>query len=399
MICPECGFKNTTGANFCGKCNKHLENLRFSSYFKSSSKKYFLSTEFKGKTSALLKLLILMFAVIGISGVVSAYPVTGNSLAPNLHVSTVQNGTVYIENGFSGVVKIKDPTLHKSVNVKVNYEPFSTGSGSIVTKNGYIITAFHVISDSKTLDKTNTLKKMDSGDVKWYVEEQALSNYLKKNPELAHKLFKNTSNQDLRKKMDDLTDKFIKKGWISTKSYKMNIKVKGLGLNRINSKNSLNASLVDIGDSKKDQDIALLKVDSKGKKLPALVVSSKDPKIGENISIYGYPGVKMEKRLKKHGKNKQSASKSEDYTPFVTSGHLTAKKPNSHGTVYYRTSAVTAEGYSGGPVINKKKHVTGVLVYGISNAKSKDKVIASLFLSSKYIKKICSKNKVPITVA
>ncbi len=29
MICPICGFKNTTGANFCEKCNKTFENEAF----------------------------------------------------------------------------------------------------------------------------------------------------------------------------------------------------------------------------------------------------------------------------------------------------------------------------------------------------------------------------------
>jgi V8-like Glu-specific endopeptidase len=78
---------------------------------------------------------------------------------------------------------------------------------------------------------------------------------------------------------------------------------------------------------------------------------------------------------------------------------LIAKEPNAQGTIYYRTSAVTAEGYSGGPVVNSKNRVTGVLIYGIGAKKNPKKMVASLYLSSKYIKEICNKNKVPITVA
>ncbi|MEN6294363.1 MAG: hypothetical protein ABFD07_20405, partial [Methanobacterium sp.] len=59
----------------------------------------------------------------------------------------------------------------------------------------------------------------------------------------------------------------------------------------------------------------------------------------------------------------------------------------------------TAEGYSGGPVVNSENRVTGVLVYGIGTKENPKKIVASLYLSSKYIKKICNKNKVPITVA
>lgn len=392
MICPKCGFKNAAGANFCGKCNK-----------KKLSKKDLSLFEFKNKTSILLKALIFMVAVVGISGVVSAHPVSGNSLSHNSNIGTVQNGTVYIENGFSGIVTVKDPLLHKTAHLKVNYQPYSTGSGSIVTKNGYIITAFHVICDSKTLENTNKLKKMSSGDVKWYVEEMGLMNYIKNNPKLGSKFFKNMSNQDHEKAMGYITDKFIKKGWVSTKAYNSSIYIKGLGLKGINANGSLKAHLVDVGNSKKDQDIALLKVDPpKGKKLPVLNISSKNPKINEKISIYGYPGKKMEARLKAHDKLKYSNTKSKyisDYTPFVSSGHLTAKEPNAQSTVYYRTNAITAEGYSGGPVVNSKNTVTGVLVYGVSGKNNSKKTVASLFLSSKYIKEICSKNKVPITVS
>ena len=395
MICPRCGFKNTTGANFCGKCNKYIENQTF-----SSTKKFLPSFDFKNKTSVLLKVLILIVAVVGISGIANAHPVSANSLSPNSHVGAVQNGTVYIESGFSGVVTVKNPLTHKKVNVTVNYQPYSTGSGSIVTKNGYIITAFHVVSDSNTLSNGNKLKKMNSNDVKWYVEEIGLINYIKKDPKLSSKFFKNKSNQNSEKAMGDITSKFIKNGWISTKTYKSSIYVKGLGLKCNKSNDSLKARLIDVGNSNKDQDIALLKVNpDKGKKLPALAVSADNPKIGEKISIYGYPGKKMEARLKANNKTKNSASESLNYIPFVSSGHLAAKEPNAQGTIYYRTSAVTAEGYSGGPVVNNKNRVTGVLVYGIGTKKNPEKMVASLYLSSKYIKEICNKNKVPITVS
>ncbi len=417
VICPKCGFKNTTGANFCEKCNKIFENQsqrklrnfrgveienfdRFSSEFKKSnilSKKNLTAFDFKNKTSILLKALILIVAIVGLSGVVHGNPISGNYVSPNPHNGIVQNGTVYIESGFSGAVTVKDPLLHKTVHLKVKFRPYSTGSGSIVTKDGYIITAFHVVSDSNTLESKDKLKKMNSNDVKWYVEEIGLMNYIKKNPRLGSKLFKNISNQDSDKTMSYVTDKFIKNGWVSTNSYKSSIHIKGLGLN---TNKSLKARLVDVGNSNKDQDIALLKVDpAKCKKLPALTISSKNPKMGGKVSVYGYPGKQMDARLKTHGKTKHSASKSSDYTPFVSSGHLTAKEPNAQGTIYYRTNAITAEGYSGGPVVDSKNKVTGVLVYGVNAKNNPKKTTASLFLSSKYIKEICSKNKVPITVA
>jgi hypothetical protein len=54
------------------------------------------------------------------------------------------SSTVYVENGVSGVVTITDPSLHKTVGFNISFYPLETGSGVIVSKNGYIITAFHV---------------------------------------------------------------------------------------------------------------------------------------------------------------------------------------------------------------------------------------------------------------
>ncbi|MGB9980357.1 S1 family peptidase [Methanobacterium sp.] len=331
----------------------------------------------KDKLSILFKSFLLMIIVIGFSGIGSAQAVTSS-----LSTANVPSTTVNVEQGFSGTVTIKDPLLNKTSNVTVNYHPYSYGSGFIVNKNGYIITAFHVISDSRTLDNKNQLKKMSSEDIKWYVEEAGLLKYLKyNNPSLAYKIFKDVpkTQNDHRKALERATDQFIKNGWISTNSYKSEIYVKGNALNKVNTSNSLKASLIGSGNSKTGEDIALLKVNTKGIGLPVATVSSKIPKINSKIAIYGYPV------------SKKSSS------PSKSSGNLNVKAPNPKGTVYYETNAITAEGYSGGPVINSQNKVIGILAYGVYTNKSK-KIMGSLFLSSSYIQKICKKYGVPIIV-
>lgn len=358
------------------------------------------------KIPSLLKILLLIFTVIGLSGAASANTFSENSSSLNLHASAVQNGTVFIENGFSGIVTVKDPLLKKTVKLKVDYSPSRSGTGFFVSKNGYIITAFHVVGDPKSL-ALKKLKKVKNKDTKWYVGKIALMYYIENlNPQLGQKLLKKMpkstqSNLNLEKNRDYITNLFIKKGWISTNSYKYNIYVKGPALKGINDNNSLEARLVDVGDSKSDKDIALLKVNTKGKTLPALNISSNNPKIGENISISGYPGPKQFKENSSPNNiNQSSTASSPNYTSSSSSGRITEKTSNSRDTIYYKTNVIADKGYSGGPVINSENKTVGVLIYGIhkTNKHKKEERVGTIFLSQKYIREISNKNKVPINV-
>jgi S1-C subfamily serine protease len=381
VSCPKCGF------NSC-KCGKNR-------------KKYLSAVQSRNKASLLLKIVVLIFMVIGISGTASAAPFTENSSSPSLHAGIVQNGTVFIEEGYSGIVAVKDPLLKKTVKLKVDYQPSRSGSGFFVTKNGYIITAFHVVSDPES----STLKKVNNEAVKRYVEKTALTFYIENiNPQIGQKLLPESSQShpNLDKNKNYITNLFIKKGWISTKSYKYSIYVKGPALNGINAEKSLEARLVDVGNSTSDKDIALLKVDPEGKNMPALNISLNNPKIGERIYIYGYSGSTMERQqnTSSNNANQSSVTRSANYNPSASSGRVTAKTSNSKGIVYYKTNATASEGCSGGPVVNSQNNVEGVLVYGIQegNTSKNEKRVGTLFLSPKYIKEIGNKNKVPLNV-
>jgi len=363
------------GANVSSP-KRELNSLQ-TELLKKTGNKYQFTAESKNRLSALLKAFVLMVTVIVILGSVSAQAVAGSSL----NDSNVKIASVSVEEGFSGTVTIKDPIFNVTSNVTVHYQPYSYGSGFIVSKNGYIITAFHVLSDSRTLESKNELKNMSSSDIKWYVEEAGLLEYLRNyDPILAYKLFKNVpkNQNDRRKALERATNDFIKNGQISASSYKYDIYVKGNALHSVNAQNSLKAGLVDFGNPTNGEDIALLKVDTNGKNLSVLPVSSNGPKIGEKLSIYGFPA----------GKNSSSPSNS--------SGRLNEIAPNFQGTIYYETNAITSEGYSGGPVVNSRNKVIGILSFGAFNPKTK-KIVGSLFLSSSYIQKICKKYNVPLT--
>lgn len=304
------------------------------------------------------------------------------------------SSTVYVENGVSGIVTITDPSLQKTVQFDINYYPLETGSGVIVSKDGYIITAFHVVGDPKA-NAQNMLRKLSDSDIKRYVEQAAVSAYLSNyNPKLGAGLLNNTNNNaiittqsSLNESINATTELLIQNNLISATSYRQVIKVRfpaSVGIN------PLNAQLIDVGNSGTDADIALLKVDpAAGISLPSLNISSQNPEIGENVRIYGYPA------------SSNVTQNQSSVTPSTTTGRITAEVPNSQGTIYYRANASTFPGYSGGPVLNSKNEIIGILVYGLE---SKGRFInqveskSSLFLSPNYIIQICNKNNVPLTV-
>lgn len=333
--------------------------------------------------NTLLLTLILLIAFV-------AYETFFTNNSPLTYFSSQSaSSTVYVENGVSGVVSITDPSLNKTVWLNISYYPLETGSGVIVSKNGYIITAFHVIGDPQA-NNQNILRKMNNADIKLYLERAAVSSYLSNyNPQLSAALLNNNtiaSEGNSKENVNITTGLLIQNNLINVHSYGQVIKVRfpaSVGIS------PLNAQLIDVGNSGNDDDIALLKVDPAGKNLPALNVSAQNPKVGENIRIYGYPA------------SSNVTQSQMSVIPSTTSGSLTGKVSNSHGTIYYKTNASTFPGYSGGPVLNSNNGVIGILIYGIQlrgrfihQIESK----YSLFLSSDYIIQICSKNNVPINV-
>jgi hypothetical protein len=176
--------------------------------------------------------------------------------------SKTSSSVVYIENGVSGDVSITDPFLNRTIDINVLYDPLDSGSGFIVNSNGYIVTAYHVIGDPETLKNQMTLKVMNSTDVQLYVERAAVTGYISKyNPQLGSELITNNlpGNPTIIQNQPDpnsTTDMLIQRNLLNVKSSQQLIKVKLPGSS---SEDSINANLVDVGNSVADDDVALLK--------------------------------------------------------------------------------------------------------------------------------------------
>jgi hypothetical protein len=332
-------------------------------------------------------LAIFILAVLAVSGEFQVANILENYSSTNYSSTNSNSSIVNVVNGVSGVVTIKDPSLNKILTINIDYYGLTSGSGVIVTNNGYIITAFHVISDPQTLENQHQLKKMTSNDINQYIKQAAVDEYLHYNHQLGNELLNNSSTANSQiQNTSLLTNLLTKKNLIRVDSAKQVIKVNIPPSNNLIS-NYLNAQLIDVGNANNDEDVALLKVNY-NKNLFALNISSNNPFIGENVHIFGYP-------VTKNG-NPNSIKLAS------STGSIINKVVNNHDIVYYETNAPTAKGYSGGPALDNKNRILGILIYEIQTRGHFGSQINpdySVFLSSKYIIQICKKNNVPINIS
>ncbi|MDD3984949.1 MAG: trypsin-like peptidase domain-containing protein [Methanobacterium sp.] len=356
-----------------------------------------------------LSLLILAVLIIVTTIVILQYS-TEISSNSNNNLQTI-GSVVYIENGVSGVVIINDPFLNIKTTINVIYQPIDTGTGFIVTNNGYIITALHVVGDLESSD-TKQLKILNNSSIQHYIELSVVEDYIAhENPELGYKL--GTSSADL----NDTIDILKQRGLLFVSSKQQVIKVKIPNINQ-----NFTAKLVDMGNPNLGEDIALLKLNTNLNNLSTLNISSKKPITLEKIHICGYPGSNDSDPDDAPIEIKPSVS----YGFLTTATAINNTNTNNNPTLqsiienifnwiiislksqtvynkstYYGTTAVTTHGESGGPVFDKYNNVLGIIIFGVETVdiyKKQIKITSSLFISSNYIMQICKKNNVSINI-
>ncbi len=353
-----------------------------------------------------LKVFLLIAAVvIGLFSVVIAQNIFGNySYAETSSNLQPANSTVYIQNGVSGVVTVSDPYLNRKTTIDVIFAPLDSGSGFIVSSNGYIITAFHVVSDPVSLENQQVLRTMNSSDIRNYLEIAAVSGYISKyNPQLGLELLGNSSSGLIsiingQPDLNTTTAMLVKDHLLNVTSQQQVITVTLPGTR---SSTSMYAKLVDVGNSSTDDDVALLKIDTLVK-LPALPISNITPIAGQSVQIYGFPVLK----------SGMYSGLNQLIYPSSASGVLTSEIPHN-GTPYFEIDAPSEQGYSGGPVVDSHRNVLGIIIYSLESHDQSPlqieifghnliipalKIDSSLYLPSQYIIEICQKNHVPIHI-
>lgn len=329
-------------------------------------------------------LIVVVLLVVGITAE-KIFTSSTQSSTPN---SKAADSVVYVENGVSGVVSITDPFLNKTSDINVIYDPLDSGSGFIVNKEGYIVTAFHVVGDPLAIQNQGVLKLMGTSDIQQYLERAAVSGYLSRyNSQLGSELMSNSTNSSpvLQTQPDanTTTDMLNQQNLIQVKSAKQQIRVRLPGSG---SGDYANANLVDVGNPETSEDVALLKINTMFTQLTPLTLSSTNPSLNQNIMIFGYPVNTNET----YSNDNVSSLK-----PSTATGTITNQIPNN-GTIYYGTTSQTTHGFSGGPVLDSDNNVLGIIIYSLIYSNSSEQS-GSVFISSDYIIKLCNKNNVSVS--
>ncbi|MBP1779137.1 MAG: Periplasmic serine proteinase, partial [candidate division NC10 bacterium] len=101
------------------------------------------------------------------------------------------------------------------------------------------------------------------------------------------------------------------------------------------------------------KDVAILKIDARN--LPTLALGDSDRvELGQPIQILGFPGVVLYHELL----DKRSAVEAS-----VTSGRVSSLKRDTRGAPVIQTDAAASWGNSGGPAINERGEVVGILTF------------------------------------
>lgn len=366
MKCPECGAENPESAQFCSECGKHLTELG------SDSKVTSPAPSSKGRGINKVVLLIIV-AIIVVGGAAAAF-----YFLPSFF-SSPTTATVLVIPAVSGTATISANGTKQQVTV--DFYTLGSGSGFIVDKKGYIVTAAHVVSDPYDMRYRNTTRKMEKSDIDWFVAQAALYLYLKqKNPSQLNEL--------TQKDLDYLTNVAVASGTVKVTKSNYEIYIAGPAFpGSMDNKNYISQIVDYSATDNQGKDLALLKVDSPPANLPTLPISDQKPKTGDTIFIYGYPQEQIEfaNYIASAGNQNQYLESMANAT--LTKGIVSGERTSPKGITYYQTDAAVNHGNSGGPVLNSNNQVIGVMVLGAGITGN-----YNFFLSSEYINELLKKN-------
>ena len=212
-----------------------------------------------------------------------------------------------------------------------NTQLISSGSGFIINPNGYILTNAHVVSDIKNGDEAGkqVMLQQLAGQVLrgmgYEVSDANLSRALRLLAEEAELTALQRVNYV-----------FLQSG----KRFPYEIK-------------SFGAPIGEGKDLLMGKDVAVIKIEVKN--APTLRLGNSDnAQVGDGVWIIGYPAAGDSAAL-----DEKSALE-----PTTNDGRISARKTSADGAPILQTNASTTHGNSGGPVINEKGEVVGLLTFG-----------------------------------
>ncbi len=229
-----------------------------------------------------------------------------------------------------------DRVLEKELNTTL------VGSGFIITPDGYVITNCHVVDENDETTQQSfgeqTFKEIIDNDIK-SLEKESGRKLTDEEKEAIAKANSWYFSQTM--KVSDIEKEFKVIMGVSSKSGKIIPK-------------SFTAELVIKGDPIPGKDVAILKLPPRNDYPTVRIGDDKSMRIGDQVFTLGYPVVATFNDLI----SEESISEA-----TLTRGIISARKSMKDGWEVLQTDAAITHGNSGGPVVNEKGEVIGLITF------------------------------------
>ncbi|SEC21116.1 Trypsin-like peptidase domain-containing protein [Nocardioides exalbidus] len=269
-----------------------------------------------------------------------------NALAQRLAIQAANGGMDFTEEAVTEEIVdalVKSPNTYfvaGAQQVSRRRSLTGVGTGWVITPDGYLVTAAHVV---------------DTSDAQ--LRQEFASSALNRLGRQFVRGLQNSGTQLTPDQVSRLTDAVL--GWLAAHmsvgrldvsvSADLALGFDGLGKDQ----RAVEAEVVDVGKPYPGSDVALLKIDGQDN-LPTIPLGDNDDvSPGSTVHVVGFPAAST---------FSPGLSRDSQVQPTVTQGPVTAVKSMDNGMPVFQTQAPASPGNSGGPVLTDGGEAIGVLV-------------------------------------
>jgi serine protease Do len=285
------------------------------------------------------------------------------------YAGKIQNTRADFSHAYNQIV-LSNPGAYFSAGPAVSstWDQWATGSGFFVTEDGYLVTAAHVVSASKTEVRDQILAYTKDptfvGDERTNIKSD-WADYGPSDDEINNLISFDQRWIEQYVSVDKIASKYYIGAGASVQA----------GDNMVTT--GARASVVSIDPTVGGHDIAILKAAVTG--VPALSIARSDPQMGDATYAIGYPRTAY----------LQESVPSNQTVPIVVAKgsiqRMNSRTSADGGWKVYGTDAQFTHGDSGGPVLDAKGRVMGVISFIIPDAQGNQLPGQGYFVPSTYI--------------